>query len=196
MLIGVISDSHDDMAQLKKAVDLFNAKKVGHVIHAGDLVSPFTFDVLKGLTCPFIGIFGNNDGDRMMLKQKSRGRIHSQPLMLNAENRRVAVVHEPASVEALAKSGMYDIVIYGHTHMPDLRTIGKTIVLNPGKSAKLHKGKSTVAIFDTATMKVDVIALPVPRLLKRKPVAPKAPEAAATDAPQADAPSTEEPKAE
>jgi predicted phosphodiesterase len=44
MLIGIISDTHDDMSIIRKAVDLFNEREVGYVLHAGDLISPFTLD--------------------------------------------------------------------------------------------------------------------------------------------------------
>jgi len=49
MITGIISDTHDNMMTLKKAVDYFNDRNVLHVIHAGDFTSPFTFRVLKGL---------------------------------------------------------------------------------------------------------------------------------------------------
>ncbi len=41
-MIGILSDSHDNLDAIKKAVNLLNKKKVDLVIHAGDLISPFT----------------------------------------------------------------------------------------------------------------------------------------------------------
>ncbi len=107
MLIGIISDTHDDMAAIRKAVDMLNAEKVSRVIHAGDLVSPFTFEIFSELKCGFSGIFGNNDGDRLLLKQKSGGNIHGQPLVLALDEKKVVVVHEPDLVDALADSGHF-----------------------------------------------------------------------------------------
>jgi putative phosphoesterase len=159
MLVGIISDSHDDMDRIKKAVVLFNEKGVSQVLHAGDLISPFTFEVLCDLKCPFTGIFGNNDGDKLLLSEKSGGNVHNQPLIITLDGKKIAMVHEPASVEALAESGLYDLVIYGHTHTPDARKVGNTLVLNPGKAARLHKGTSTAAILDTEIMDAEVIGL-------------------------------------
>jgi putative phosphoesterase len=165
MLIGVIADSHDDMEQIKKVVDLFNDKGVAQVLHAGDLISPFTFEVLGTLRCPFTGIFGNNDGDKLLLNEKSKGSLHNPPLNLLVDRKRVVIVHEPSFVEALSKSGSYDLVIYGHTHTPEIRKVGGTkkaegtIVLNPGKVARLHKGRSTAALLETKTMNVEFVAL-------------------------------------
>jgi putative phosphoesterase len=159
MAIGIISDTHDDMEQMGQAVRVFNERHVSHVIHAGDHVSPFVFEVLDGLTCPFTGIFGNNDGDRVLLKEKSRGSIFVQPHMLELEGRRIVVVHEPPAVEALAASGHFDVVVYGHLHEPDVRKVGGCLVINPGKAARLHKGTSTVAILDTAALMAEIIGL-------------------------------------
>lgn len=158
-MVGIISDTHDDMSQIKKVVEFFNSKGVSHVIHAGDLVSPFTFEILGGLKCSFSGIFGNNDGDKVLLKEKSKDRLNNQPHMLTIKGKQFAVVHEPASVEALAASGHFDVVIYGHTHTPDIRNSGKTLIINPGKVAVLHKGKSTLVLLDTNTMEAEVVEL-------------------------------------
>lgn len=38
MNIGIISDTHDDLSNLKNAVRKFNERKVSYVIHAGDYV--------------------------------------------------------------------------------------------------------------------------------------------------------------
>jgi putative phosphoesterase len=159
MLVGIISDSHDDMDSIKKAVELFNGRGVSQVLHAGDLISPFTFEVLGDLMCPFAGIFGNNDGDKLLLNEKSGGRLKNQPFTTTVDGRKAVLVHEPSSVEALAASGLYEIVIYGHTHTPEERMVGDTLVINPGKAARLHKGRSTVALLETEDMRVEVIDL-------------------------------------
>jgi putative phosphoesterase len=159
MIIGIVSDSHDDMAQIEKAVEFFNSEGVEHVLHAGDLISPFTFEVFGDLTCPFTGIFGNNDGDRVLLRGKSGDKVHAQPLTLTLDGKKIIIVHEPIAANALAASGHFDVVIYGHTHEPDIRKEGDTIIINPGKLARLHKGTSTVAFLDTKTMEARTIDL-------------------------------------
>ncbi|MCK4910591.1 MAG: metallophosphoesterase [Thermodesulfovibrionales bacterium] len=158
MIIGIMSDSHDDMQRLEAAVEFFNSKGVSQVVHAGDLVSPFTFEILEKLKCPFSGIFGNNDGDKLLLFQKSDGSVQPQPMPIRLGEREAMVVHEPQSVEALAKSGEFDIVIYGHTHVPEIRKVGETIVINPGKVARLHKGESTIALLDTEKLEAEIIS--------------------------------------
>jgi uncharacterized protein len=48
-LIGIISDSHDNLEAIRKAVEFFNNNDVKAVLHAGDLVSPFTARAFKEL---------------------------------------------------------------------------------------------------------------------------------------------------
>ena len=40
MKIGLISDTHDNIQNIRRAVRKFNDKRVDLVIHAGDIVSP------------------------------------------------------------------------------------------------------------------------------------------------------------
>ncbi len=159
MLIGIISDTHDNMDQLRKAVGLFNRRKVEHVIHAGDYISPFTFRVLKELQCDLTGIFGNNDGDKLLLQDMSSERIFNQPHIFELNGRKIIVIHEHHIVDALADSGHYDIVIYGHTHKPEIRNIRDTLIINPGEAGSWLYGKSTVALLDLSNMKAEIINL-------------------------------------
>ena len=159
MLIGIISDTHDNMDQIRKAVDLFNSRGVGHVIHAGDFGAPFTFRIFKELACPFTGIFGNNDGEKLLLKKLSQDRVFNQPHIFEIEGTKIVVIHEHHIVDSLAASGHYDIVVYGHTHEPDIRQVGKTLVVNPGEAGGWLYGKSTVAVIDLGERRAEIIDL-------------------------------------
>lgn len=159
MLLGILSDTHDDMSAIKRAVDIFNARGVFHVIHAGDLISPFTFDVFNTLNCGISGVFGNNDGDRLLLKEKSEGNVFPQPLVMTLNGKKIVVVHEPDLVSALGDSGHFDLVIFGHTHKSYFRKVKETLVINPGKAARLHKGDSTLAIMDMESMEARIIRI-------------------------------------
>ncbi|GAB4489134.1 MAG: metallophosphoesterase [Thermodesulfovibrionales bacterium] len=157
MKIGVISDTHDNMPAIQRAVDVFTSRKVAHVIHAGDYCSPFTFRVLGKLSCGFTGVFGNNDGEKLLLKKMSDGRIHRQPHIFELGGRKIVVMHEHHVAEALAASGHYDAVIFGHTHEPVVRTIGKCLLMNPGEASGWLYGKCTVVIADLAEMTAEII---------------------------------------
>jgi putative phosphoesterase len=157
--IGLLSDSHDDLAAIAKAVALFNAEGVVQVLHAGDIVSPFTFEVFRGLQAPLGGVFGNNDGDRLLLRERSAGALRPQPHFVTLDGLRIVIVHEPPLVRSLARSGDFDVVVHGHTHVPEVRAEGAALVVNPGKTALLDRGRSTVAILETRTREANLVEL-------------------------------------
>ena len=159
MLIGIMSDTHDNLPVILRAVEVFNERRVGHVIHAGDFTSPFTFRALKHLACDFTGIYGNNDGERVLLQKLSHARIFTQPYILELANRKIVIMHEHQVVDALADSGHFDLVIYGHTHEPDIRKRGNTLIVNPGELSGWLHGTSTIAVADLATLSAELINL-------------------------------------
>jgi len=159
MLIGIMSDTHDNLALVKKAIDVFNEKKVEYVIHAGDYTSPFTLKLFKDLNCKYVGIFGNNDGDKLLLLERSEGNIHNQPYIFTLRNKKIVVMHEHHVADALADSGHFDLVIYGHTHKADIRKVKNILIVNPGEVGTWLYGNSTVALVDLNTMEGQIIEL-------------------------------------
>ena len=160
MLVGILSDSHDNLTCLYKAVEIFNKRKVDLVLHAGDFVSPFTSRPLNNLKCKFVGVFGNNDGDKLLLKDrfKNIGEIYDDVYEDVVVDKRIILTHKENLIEKLAKSGEYDIIIYGHTHKADLRE-GRPLIINPGECGGWITGESTVAILDTEKLKAEILKL-------------------------------------
>ncbi|MCG6552042.1 MAG: metallophosphoesterase [Candidatus Magnetominusculus sp. LBB02] len=167
MLIGVIADSHDNIAAIAKAVALFNISNISYVLHAGDFSSTAALEALKDLNAQFIGVFGNNDGGiatydgagPLSLETHARGFIYRQPHEFIIDGKRFIMIHEHFDVEAIAGSGRCDVLIYGHTHRASATVIGKTYVLNPGELCGWLHGSATAAIFDTRSMKARIIKL-------------------------------------
>ncbi len=160
MLIGILSDSHDNVPYLDKAVEIFNQRQVELVLHAGDFVSAFTSKPLSNLKCKFTGVFGNNDGDKLLLEDrfKNIGEIYDDVYEDIIDGKRMILFHRETLVEKLSKSGKYDIIIYGHTHRVDLQD-GKPFIINPGECGGWITGKSTIAVLDTGKMKAEILTL-------------------------------------
>jgi uncharacterized protein len=165
MLIGVMSDTHDNIVQTKKAVERFNREGVEQVLHAGDFVSPFMIDTLKGLTAPLTGVFGNNDGDRRLLEKKSADipsmKIEGTFARIDAGGMRIALLHgnDRELRETLAACGSLDLLVYGHTHRPEVRQAGSLLIVNPGEVYGHLTGRSTVALVDTAKRSAEIVEL-------------------------------------
>jgi putative phosphoesterase len=161
MLIGIMSDSHDNLPMIKKAVEYFNSKKVDLVFHAGDIVAPFCMNELARLNCRMIAVFGNNDGEKRMWREKikSYGEIYDEHFQGEYEGSSVILMHEPWQVEALVSSQKFDVIIYGHTHKPVNKVTGKTLVINPGECGGWLTGQSTVAILKLPEKTCEIVTL-------------------------------------
>ena len=158
MRIGVITDTHDHQEKIAAAVRHFNDAQVDRVLHAGDLIAPFTRREFAQLTVPMTAVFGNNDGERLGLKAQF-GDIFVPPYELTLADRRIALLHEPDCLEAVHRGGVYDLVIYGHTHQIDVRWDARTRVLNPGESCCWLTGKAHIAIVDLIAMTYELIEI-------------------------------------
>ncbi len=160
MKLGIASDSHDNLAKITAAVECFNDEGVSLVLHAGDYISPITAHAFEKLDAPLVGVFGNNDGDRLFLVERFRniGEIHPDHHEFEVDGKKGVLMHEPKFIDALVKSGLYDLVIYGHTHQIDLRE-GQPLVINPGECGGWLTGRATVAIVETEDLSVRLIDL-------------------------------------
>jgi hypothetical protein len=170
MKIAVISDSHDHMDHILKAVSIINEKKVNALIHCGDYVAPFVkkwFDKLEGsIKKNFYGVFGNNDGEKLFLKQ-NLGQIckfaqNGNELILELGGKKIFVSHMPRqeTIRALADSGEFDIILSGHTHaLKNEKNDKGVLIINPGELCGYLTARSTFAIIDTDKMESEIIEL-------------------------------------
>lgn len=159
MKIGVMADTHDNLDAIKRAVEFLNKEQVELVLHAGDYVAPFAVKALGELNCKVIGIFGNNDGEKIGLSNVFQhvGEIHNGPHVLEAAGKAIMIVHDPAFADALAKS--CDVLVCGHAHEPTVRKVADSLILNPGECGGWLTGRCTIAVLSTDDMNVDIIEI-------------------------------------
>lgn len=118
MLIGVISDTHDNLPMIEKAVKKLNEENVQLVLHAGDYISPFVVPKFNMLKAKLIGGFGNNDGDHEFLRKRfsecSNCEIHGRFAEINAEGFKIALLHgdDKGLLNALINCGGFDAVVH------------------------------------------------------------------------------------
>jgi len=160
-MIGVMADSHDNLNAIRSAVRLFRESGCNLVVHSGDFIAPFAARELEKLGCPVKGVFGNCDGEKMGLAKafEAFGLIQKAPYIFHFEGLNILVSHLNARVEAFLAKQEYDLIIYGHTHKPDVRKQMRTLVINPGETGGWLTGQSTVALFDPAAGEAEIIVL-------------------------------------
>ena len=165
MRIGILADTHDNLPMVDRAVARIATLSPDLVLHAGDFVSPFVIPRLASLPCPCICVFGNNDGDRGLLATKAResGRveIYGSFMARRIDGRSIALLHghEPDALGEIAGSGIFDLVVHGHTHRPAITLQGHTLLVNPGEACGYLTGRGTVAVLETGPMEARILEI-------------------------------------
>lgn len=158
--IGLMADTHDRIDAVERAIDFFNKAGVKHVLHAGDLVSPFVAPKFAKLKAKLHYVWGNNEGDREFIRVKF-GELGVKPLgnfaALELGGRKIALLHgtQEEIVSALVKSGSFDVIVRGHTHRAGISG-RKLLLINPGEVCGYLTGRQTVAVLDLVNLSAEI----------------------------------------
>lgn len=127
--IMVVSDSHGNTENVIKAID--SEKDIDLFIHLGDVIRDVQ-TIKSYLKCPSYFVAGNCDYDPELPKA-CKVFIGERTAYLSHGNR-FFVGDGTEFLESVARDNDCDVVMYGHTHIPDIREEGSfgAIVINPG----------------------------------------------------------------
>jgi len=152
MLVGIVSDTHDNTGLVAAAVEQFESAGVETVVHCGDFVAPFSVTPFDS-DWDFYAVRGNNDGEWAVQSTVEQfGTYLGEMGELTLGGAEVAVYHgtSGAIVDALVGCGSYDYVLHGHTHVRGSEAHHGTVRINPGGIAiDPSPGAFSVATLDT-----------------------------------------------
>ncbi len=129
--VGLISDTHVPVRAReipKRVFEVF--ENVDFIVHAGDFVRLSVIDELEQLA-PVLAVYGNMDGPKI------RGKL-AKLSSAKVLGWKIGVTHNPGvffgmrKMREIVKENSLDVLVYGHTHNPDLRWEGETLFINPG----------------------------------------------------------------
>ncbi|MEO0072987.1 MAG: metallophosphoesterase [candidate division WOR-3 bacterium] len=156
-IIGAISDTHDHLTNVAKAIDVFRQNHADMVIHCGDYVAPFTLQTFKDLSVPLVGVIGNCDGEIDLLLKTAHGlnfSLYYPPHTLLINNRKIIITHKPITLNE-----PYAIYLYGHTHRAEVTYKDNTLIVNPGEACGWLFGKPTIALLNLDKIQAEIIDL-------------------------------------
>ena len=161
-LLGLISDTHECVPAIVRAVAIFKERSPDLVVHCGDIISPPVMERFVGIPIRFI--FGNNDGERLGLRKKAEelgfGKINDT-FEFSLANKKFIAYHgtNPTTLKKLIDSQQFDYVLHGHLHKVRDEKIGKTRVLNPG--ALFGVDPLTIGLLDIEADRFEIIEIPL-----------------------------------
>ncbi len=152
MLIGVVSDTHNNIKNIERIIHLFNELDLSLVVHTGDIASANSLDKFSDLKCKLIGVYGNNDRHEQGIEEivaKYNFQFEEPPLTLVINGRNVAIFHEPDLIEDfLSKNEETEVILHGHTHRYRNEKKKDILFFNPGESAGMQTGKNAIGVLD------------------------------------------------
>ena len=157
--VGVVSDTHNHLANVTRIVELLNDASVDAVVHTGDVTQAKTLRVLAGLAAPLVGVWGNNDLERESLDAVcAEFGFHfiDGLLELRWSGRRVFVVHDPLEIDATVHTRA-DVILHGHIHRRVEERENGMLVFNPGECAGHVPGSNSIGIVDLQTLECEIL---------------------------------------
>ena len=159
MLIGVISDTHDQVLRTQHAVSVLAAHGAQALIHCGDLTIA---EVVYECTIqPAYFVFGNCDFDRPGLRsaiERIGGTCLEQGGLISLGTRQIAITHGRSNPELRRLAALEpDYLLFGHSHRTTDVQKGPTRWINPGALQRANPW--TVAILDLASNQLVVLPI-------------------------------------
>jgi putative phosphoesterase len=155
--IGVVSDTHNHLPNVRRIVELLNGAGVERVVHTGDITQAKTLDALAGLRAPLLGVYGNNDVEREALGAAAARHgfaLAESGLELAIAGRRIVVVHDPRE---LAGRSDFDLALHGHTHRLTVEREPHRLVFNPGECAGHLAGYNAIGVVDLRDLEIELL---------------------------------------
>jgi putative phosphoesterase len=159
MKIAILSDIHDNIWTLRSALNAMQDADV--LICCGDLCSPFNVPLLaENFPNPIHFVYGNNDGDLFRITKNasrfSRFHIEGELFLTEMDGKKIVANHYDNIAMELTRSGVYDLVFFGHNHRYQVERFGKTLAINPGtlmgySPLDMKEVPPTFVVYDTLT---------------------------------------------
>lgn len=165
MKIALLSDIHENFHNLLRAIQQAKEIGVSEILCLGDLINPGIAGVLARCGLPVYTIWGNNDGDRVLIMRAAQAAESQLTLsdktydFLERDGRRIFITHYTELARPMAKSGDFDLIGYGHDHQKFYGREGNCHIVNPGEISGHLTGNVTFATYDTADHEVAFITV-------------------------------------
>jgi putative phosphoesterase len=160
MILGIISDTHDQGQRTAQAIGLLHQAKAEVIVHCGDLTGANMLALFSGT--PLYFVLGNNDDEdelRPAAKGMAEVRYLGQLGIIELDGKRIGVTHGHLrkDVHDLFTKAP-DYLLTGHSHIAMDERHGKIRRINPG--ALYRAQRYSVAVLNLQTDELRFLAVP------------------------------------
>ncbi len=120
--VGIISDTHGQLRQ--QAVDALRGSD--YIIHGGDIGKQSIIDTLSALA-PVTAVRGNIDKGALRAAYPHDQTLHINDVCIYTTHILDDMNHNPAAAG-------FQVVVYGHSHKPEIKTTDGVLYINPGSA--------------------------------------------------------------
>jgi hypothetical protein len=157
MRIALMSDTHDDLRALERALEIVRAEEIDVVLHCGDLCGPAIIEALSAFDTWIAR--GNMDRHPELAptarEAVGAGRLADRHrLTLDGHSAVLVHGHRESELRGIINSGRHGYVFHGHTHRRRDQCVGPTRVINPGALGGLPWQQRSFCILDLAADRV------------------------------------------
>ncbi len=128
MEVGIIADTHG----LVRESALAALAGVDILLHAGDVGKPHVLEALQRLA-PVVAVRGNIDrgewADALPIRK-----------IVEVGGQRILLIHKLADLDEPYERLKCQAIVVGHSHRPELRMVGKILLINPGSAGPRRFG--------------------------------------------------------
>ncbi len=134
-MLGIISDTHGLLRP--EAVEALRG--VDRILHAGDVGEPRILEELARLA-PVTAVRGNMDRGEF-------GLTLPETEVVEIEGAYLYLIHDLGTMDLNPAAAGFQAVVFGHTHVPEIREADPVLYINPGSAGPRRPHKPvTVAV--------------------------------------------------
>lgn len=161
MKIGILSDTHNNVDNLQRALAIFRREGIETLIHCGDMSSPATAVHFTGFTLVYV--HGNMDRNPLAIRQTL---FDLNPSSVAANQFtgelipgvRAAATHGhiPGKLDSFIQDG-YDFIFHGHTHRRRDEIVDHSRIINPGALGGAQHEPRSICHLDLKTGQIKFV---------------------------------------
>ncbi len=144
-VLVVVGDTHGTSSANLEGEVLADVKQADMVLHTGDFLTESVLDEFEELSHEFTAVHGNNDSKEVCDRVPAQVTVTELGLklvMVHGNN------HSHTGLEMLGREVDADVVVFGHSHSPQIIDTDEVWLFNPGSYAVPRQFRAAYGIIE------------------------------------------------